>query len=42
MEIKILGRRELEQVLELPDVIEGVQAAYKLKAAGKTAVWPLP
>ncbi len=41
MEIKILGRRELEQVLELPDVIEGVQAAYKLKAAGKTAVWPL-
>lgn len=41
MEIKILGRRELEQVLELPDVIEGVQAAYKLKAARKTAVWPL-
>lgn len=41
MEVKILGRRELEQVLELPKVIEGVRTAYRLKAAGETAVWPL-
>lgn len=41
MEVKILGRRDLERVLDLPGVIEGVRRAYRLKAAGETAVWPL-
>ena len=41
MEIKILGRRDLEQVLEMPKVIEGVKAVYKLKSQGETMVWPL-
>jgi len=41
MEIKILGRKELEQVLRISEVIEGVRGAYCLKAAGETAVWPL-
>ncbi len=41
MQIKILGRGDLEQVLDLPGVIEGVREAYRLKAAGETAVWPL-
>ncbi|QIB70059.1 ornithine cyclodeaminase family protein [Aminipila butyrica] len=41
MKVSILGRKNLEQVLELPSVIEGVKSAYRLKAAGKTVVWPL-
>ena len=41
MDIKILGRKELEQVLEMPKVIKGVKAVYQLKSKGDTAVWPL-
>ena len=41
MQVIILGRRALERVLDLPSVIEGVREAYRLKAAGETAVWPL-
>ena len=41
MKITILGRNELQQVLNMSDVIEGVKSVYKLKAEGKTAVWPL-
>lgn len=41
MDIKLLTRSELEQVLEMPSVIEGVRSVYKLKAAGETEVWPL-
>ena len=41
MKISVLGSKELQQVLELPKVIEGVKAAYALKAEGKTVVWPL-
>lgn len=41
MDVSILGRRELEKILEMPKVIEGVKAVYKLKAKGETVVWPL-
>lgn len=41
MHIKLFSRRDLEAVLEMPRVIEGVKAAYKLKVKGDTAVWPL-
>ena len=41
MKIKILSRPDLEQVLEMPSVIEGVRSVYRLKAAGETEVWPL-
>lgn len=41
MEVMILGRRDLEEVLEMPSVIEGVKSVYKLKSEGKTVVWPL-
>ena len=41
MQVIILGRRDLKRVLDLPGVIEGVREAYRLKAAGETAVWPL-
>lgn len=41
MEITVLSRSNLEKVLEMPKVIEGVKAVYKLKSQGDTAVWPL-
>lgn len=41
MNISILGRRELEQVLDMSSVIEGVRSVYRLKAEHKTEVWPL-
>lgn len=41
MNIKVLGRKDLENVLEMPKVIEGVESVYKLKAEGRTVVWPL-
>lgn len=41
MNVSILGRRDLEKVLEMPSVIDGVKSVYKLKAQGKTVVWPL-
>lgn len=41
MEITILSRNDLEKVLEMPQVIEGVRSVYRLKSQGDTAVWPL-
>lgn len=41
MDVKILSRKDLEQVLEMSSVIEGVRSVYRLKAAGETEVWPL-
>ena len=41
MKVSILGRNDLEKVLEMPKVIEGVKSVYQLKAKGKTVVWPL-
>ncbi|MDL2327429.1 ornithine cyclodeaminase family protein [Ruminococcaceae bacterium OttesenSCG-928-A11] len=41
MEIKVMGREVVRQVLSMEQVIEGVADVYKLKAEGKTAVWPL-
>lgn len=41
MNVSILGRSDLTQVLEMPSVIDGVKSVYKLKAQGKTVVWPL-
>lgn len=40
MEISVLSRKELEKILEMPRVIEGVEEVYKLKSQGKTVVWP--
>lgn len=41
MKITILSRKELERVLEMPRVVHGVKAVYKLKSQGDTVVWPL-
>ena len=41
MEIKVLNRKQLEEILEMPAVIEGVKSVYQAKAKGDTAVWPL-
>ncbi len=41
MDIKILSKRDLEKVLEMPKVIEAVEKAYKLKAEGEVVAWPL-
>lgn len=41
MSVMILGRKELESVLKMDEVIEGVKSVYQLKARGDTVVWPL-
>ena len=41
MEIKVLSRNDLIQILEMPDVIAGVEAVYKAKAEGNVVAWPL-
>ena len=41
MKIKVLSRQDLIQILELPKVIEGVEAVYKAKAQGDVVAWPL-
>lgn len=41
MNIKILSRQVLEQILEMPRVIQGVESVYKLKAKGEAVAWPL-
>nr|WP_315019823.1 ornithine cyclodeaminase family protein [uncultured Aminipila sp.] len=41
MKVSILGRNDLEKLLKMSKVIEGVQSVYRLKAEGKTVVWPL-
>lgn len=41
MNIKVLSRADLIDILEMPDVIEGVEAVYKAKAEGNVVAWPL-
>ena len=41
MEIKVLSRADLMQILEMPEVLEGVEAVYKAKAGGDVVAWPL-
>lgn len=41
MDIKVLNRKQLEEILEMPAVIEGVKAVYEAKSEGGTALWPL-
>ncbi|SHJ25810.1 ornithine cyclodeaminase [Dethiosulfatibacter aminovorans DSM 17477] len=41
MEVSIFGRKDMQEILEMKEVIEGVKAVYKLKAEEETAVWPL-
>lgn len=41
MQVSILSRKDLEQILEMPKVIDGVKAAYRAKAGGQAAAWPL-
>lgn len=41
MEVVVLSRKDLESVLNMPEVIKGVAAVYKEKSAGNTVVWPL-
>lgn len=41
MSVMILSRKDLENILKMPSVIEGVHSVYKLKAKGQTVVWPL-
>lgn len=41
MEIKVLSRVDLIEILEMPKVIEGVEAVYRAKAKGDVVTWPL-
>ena len=41
MKIKVLSRADLIDILEMPDVIAGVEAVYKEKAVGNVVAWPL-
>ena len=41
MKIKVLSRADLIDILEMPDVIAGVEAVYKAKANGDVVAWPL-
>lgn len=40
IEICILSRDQIKQILEMDQVIKGVEAVYRLKSQGKTEVWP--
>ena len=40
-QLKVLSREVTERVLKMSEVIEAVKAVYRLKAEGKTAVFPL-
>ncbi|MFJ8234940.1 ornithine cyclodeaminase family protein [Ureibacillus sp. NPDC094379] len=40
IEISILNRDQIKQILELDQVIQSVEAVYQLKSQGKTEVWP--
>ena len=41
MKLKVLSRSDLEKVLDMKSVVEGVRTVYELKAEGETEVWPL-
>ena len=41
IQIKVLNRNEIMNILSLEDVIEGVTQAYMWKAEGSTATFPL-
>ena len=38
--MKILNRSDVEKIVTVPRAVEAVEKAYKLKAEGKTEVWP--
>lgn len=40
MEVTWISKKEMNQILEMKRVIEGVSSVYKMKAEGKTGVWP--
>lgn len=39
--IKVLGRKEIEKVLDMREVIETVKDVYLKKSEGKTETWPM-
>lgn len=41
MKIVVLNREQVKASLNMADVFSRVEAAYRLKAAGETGVWPL-
>ena len=41
MKILVLSRKELEQILHMEDVLEGVRTAYRVKAHNQAVAWPL-
>lgn len=41
MNIVVLNREQVKASLTMAEVIRGVEAAYRMKAAGGTGVWPL-
>ena len=41
MNIVVLNREQVKASLTIAEVIRGVEAAYRMKAAGETGVWPL-
>ncbi len=40
MKTMILGKKEIKELISIPDVIDAVEKVYKLKAEEETAVWP--
>lgn len=41
VKLKVLSRSDLERILDMKSVVEGVRNVYRLKAEGETEVWPL-
>lgn len=41
MKIRVLSRKDLIDVLDMPSVIAGVEAVYRAKANGQAVAWPL-
>ncbi len=41
MQVIVLNREEVKSVLEMGKVADGVRNVYRMKAQGKTGVWPL-
>ena len=41
MQIIVLNREQVKASLNMREVLCAVEAAYRMKAAGKTGVWPL-
>lgn len=41
MSVIILNKEQIKSVISMPEVIKGVEEVYKLKANGKSVIWPL-